>query len=274
MTSDYSTPLEKIVRIALGIFCLCVLVFLTAPILVIIPLSFNSSSFLTFPMDGFSLRWYSGLMQSQAWHLAIANTLIITPGATLLATVLGTVAAIGLSKSDSRYKAIITGIIISPMIVPLVIVAVGLFFFYAKIRLLNSYTGLIIAHAILGVPFVIITVTATLQGFDQNLRMAAASLGASPLTSFFKVVLPLIAPGVISGALFAFATSFDEVVVTLFLAGPTQTTIPLAMFSGIRENISPEIAAVATLMICLAIFLLLTLEMLRRRAAKLRVSVQ
>jgi putative spermidine/putrescine transport system permease protein len=162
--------------------------------------------------------------------------------------------------------------LISPMIVPLIIVAVGLYFFFAKLQLLNSYLGLVLAHAMLGVPFVVITVNATLQGFNTNLSRAAASLGAPPLTVFFRVVLPLIAPGVISGGLFAFATSFDEVVVTLFLASPSQRTLPLQMFAGIRENISPNIAAVATIMVVLSVLMLLTLEVLRRRNEKLKVQ--
>ncbi|KYC17787.1 ABC transporter permease [Pseudomonas sp. ABFPK] len=270
----YATPLEKIVHIGLVVLCWAILGFLVIPILVIIPLSFNSTSFLTYPMDGFSLRWYQELLSSQDWMLAFKNSFIIAPFATILAMIFGTLAAVGLSRGNFPFKRIIMAFIISPMIVPTIIVAVGFYFYFAQLQLLNSYVGLILAHAMLGVPFVVITVCATLEGFNVNLSRAAASLGAPPLTVFFKVVLPLIAPGVISGALFAFATSFDEVVVTLFLASPTQKTLPIQMFSGIRENISPSIAAVATIMVVLSVLMLLTLEKLRRRSEKLRLKTE
>lgn len=270
----YATPLEKIVHVGLVVLCWTILGFLVIPILVIIPLSFNSTSFLTYPMDGFSLRWYQELLSSQDWMLAFKNSFIIAPFATILSMVFGTLAAVGLSRGNFPFKRIIMAFIISPMIVPTIIVAVGFYFYFAKLQLLNSYVGLILAHAMLGVPFVVITVCATLEGFNVNLSRAAASLGAPPLTVFFKVVLPLIAPGVISGALFAFATSFDEVVVTLFLASPTQKTLPIQMFSGIRENISPSIAAVATIMVVLSVLMLLTIEKLRRRSEKLRLKTE
>lgn len=274
MLQPYASKAEKLARFGLVSICVLVLLFLMIPVLVIIPLSFNSSSFLTYPMDGFSLRWYNELMTSAEWRQAFKNSFIIAPVATALAMILGTLASVGLCRGNFRFKGVIMAFLIAPMIVPLVIVAVGLYFFFAKLQLLNSYIGLVVAHAILGMPFVVITVNATLQGFNTNLSRAAASLGAPPLTVFFKVVLPLIAPGVISGGLFAFATSFDEVVVTLFLASPSQRTLPLHMFSGIRENISPNIAAVATIMIVLSVLMLLTLEVLRRRNEKLKIKQQ
>ena len=274
MLPPYASKAEKLARFGLVTVCLLVLLFLIIPVLVIIPLSFNSSSFLTYPMDGFSLRWYEELMSSQEWRQAFKNSFIIAPAATALAMIFGTLASVGLCRGNFRFKGVIMAFLISPMIVPLVIVAVGLYFFFAKLQLLNSYTGLVLAHAMLGVPFVVITVNATLQGFDNNLSRAAASLGAPPLSVFFKVILPLIAPGVISGGLFAFATSFDEVVVTLFLSSPSQRTLPLQMFSGIRENISPNIAAVATIMVILSVLMLLTLEVLRRRNEKLKIKQQ
>ncbi len=272
MMQPYASTAEKLARLGLVSVSLLVLLFLIVPVLVIIPLSFNSTSFLTYPMDGFSFRWYEELMSSQEWRQAFKNSFIIAPFATLLAMVFGTMASVGLCRGNFRGKGLVMAFLISPMIVPLVIVAVGLYFFFARLQLLNSYIGLILAHAMLGVPFVVITVNATLLGFNINLSRAAASLGAPPLTVFFKVVLPLIAPGVISGGLFAFATSFDEVVVTLFLASPSQRTLPLQMFSGIRENISPNIAAVATIMVILSVLMLLTLEVLRRRNEKLKIQ--
>jgi len=244
--------------------------FLLAPILAIVPLSFSSGQFLTYPIPGFSLRWYADFFQSEKWIGSLGNSLIVGISATVLATALGTVASLGLVRAKFRGKGLIMGILVSPMIVPLVITAVGFYFFFAPLGLTATFPGLIVAHTALAAPFVVVTVTATLAGFDMNLARASASLGAGPSTTFFKVILPLIAPGVASGALFAFATSFDEVVIVLFVAGPGQRTLPREMFSGIRENISPTITAVATILILLSIVLLAALELLRRRNARMR----
>ncbi|MCH8620346.1 ABC transporter permease [Undibacterium sp. TS12] len=242
-----------------------ILIFLVLPILVIIPLSFSDSSFLSYPMPGLSLRWYENLFHSEEWARAAKNSFIIAPVATILATLFGTLAAIGLNKADFAGKNLLMAILISPMIVPVVVVGVGVYFFFARIGLSETYIGLILVHAALGSPFVVTTVSATLQGFNHNLVRASLSLGASPLRTFFRITLPVIAPGVISGALFAFATSFDEVVVTLFIAGPGQSTLPRQMFAGIRENITPTIAALATILIVFSTTLLLFLEWLRGR---------
>ena len=270
MLASYATPVERLWYYLFRLLCGLVLVFLMLPILVIAPLSFNADSFLLYPMSGFSLRWYEEFASSPAWRQALVNSCIVSPFATLLAMLLGTPAAVGLSRIDFPGKALLTAILISPMVVPVVIVGVATYLVFAPIGLTGSYLGLILVHAALGVPFVVTTVSATLQGFDFNLVRAAASLGANPLTTFRRVTLPLVAPGVISGGLFAFGMSFDEVVVTLFLAGPEQTTLPRQMFAGIRENISPTIAAVATVLTVLSTLMLVTLEWLRRRSEKLR----
>jgi len=204
------------------------------------------------------------------FFLMLKNSFLIAPAATLIATTLGTLAAIGLSQSHVPYRGTIMAILISPMIVPLIISAAGMFFFYSRIGLQGEYLGIILAHAALGTPFVIITVTATLVGFDRSLTRAAASLGANPITTFFKVQMPLIVPGVVSGALFAFITSFDEVVVVLFMGSARQKTLPWQMFTGLREQISPTILAVATIMVVISIVLLTVLEVLRRRSERLR----
>jgi putative spermidine/putrescine transport system permease protein len=265
-----STPEERFWRATLYVTSGLVLFFLMAPILAIVPLSFNSGVFLTYPLDGFSLRWYHTFFASEQWMRALKNSFVIGLSAATLATVLGTLAALGLTRADFRGKALVMAVLLSPMIVPVVIIAVGFYFFFAPLGLTASYTGLILAHTALGTPFVVITVSATLKGFDENLARAAASLGADPATTFFRVVLPLIAPGVFSGALFAFATSFDEVVVVLMVAGPEQRTLPREMFSGLRENISPTITAVATVMILVSVLMLASLELLRRRNERLR----
>jgi putative spermidine/putrescine transport system permease protein len=267
---DGSTGEERFWRAVLYVTSALVLFFLMAPILAIVPLSFNSGTFLTYPLDGLSFRWYDVFLASEGWMRALRNSFVIGLSAAALATVLGTLAALGLTRADFRGKGLVMAILLSPMIVPVVIVAVGFYFFFAPLGLTATYTGLILAHTALGTPFVVITVAATLKGFDDNLARASASLGAAPVTTFFRVILPLIAPGVFSGALFAFATSFDEVVVVLMVAGPEQRTLPREMFSGLRENISPTITAVATVMILVSVLMLASLELLRRRNERLR----
>lgn len=261
----YATLWDKLAWYALRLSCVGLLLFLLLPILVIIPLSFSSSSFLTYPIPSWSLQWYENLFEADEWRRAARNSFIVAPLATLLATVLGTMAAVGLSRVDFWGKSTLMSLLISPMVVPIVVVGVSTYLFFAQIGLADTYTGLVLVHAALGAPFVLTTVLATLQGFNHNLVRASLSLGAGPVETFFRITLPIIAPGVVSGALFAFATSFDEVVVTLFIAGPTQVTLPRQMFTGIRENISPTIAAVATLLILFTTTLMLGLEWLRGR---------
>ncbi len=274
---ECATTSEKVWYVAFRIICAGIFLFLIGPLLVIIPLSFNAEPYFTFTPEmlsfrpeGFSLRWYDDFFSSESWQTAIKNSLIVAIASTILATVLGTIAALGLSSRYMPYKDAIMAILISPMIVPLIISAAAMFFFFSRFQLTHTYIGVVLAHTALGIPFVVITVTATLSGFDHSLTRAAASLGANPVYTFFRVVLPLVTPGVISGALFAFITSFDEVVVVLFIAGPEQTTLPIQMWSGIREEISPTILAAATLLVVLSIALLTTLEFLRRRGARLR----
>ena len=261
----YYTPLDKAGWWALRAFSVAILAYLLLPILVIVPLSFSASSFLAYPMPGLSLQWYDNLFTSAEWGRAAKNSFIVAPAATLVATVLGTLTAVGLARVQFPGKGLLMSVLIAPMVVPIVVVGVACYLFFARIGLADTYLGLIIVHAALGAPFVVTTVLATLQGFNHNLVRASLSLGASPLETFFRVTLPVIAPGVISGALFAFATSFDEVVVTLFIAGPTQVTLPRQMFTGIRENINPTIAAVATLLTIFTTALMLALEWIRGR---------
>lgn len=257
-------------RILLWTWTVLALAFLVLPLFVIVPISFSSGAFLTFPLPGLSLRWYAELWESEPWWRALRNSLLVGGMATVIATVLGTAAAVGLQLAEFRGRRLLTSLLLSPMVVPLVIVAAGVYFFYLRMGLTGSLFGLALAHAALGAPFVVVTVSATLSGFDRNLLRAGQSLGAAPLTVFFRIVLPLVAPGVVSGALFAFVTSFDELVVAMFLTGPQQRTLPRQMFDGIRENISPTILAVATLLILLAVVLLLVAEWLRRRNLQMR----
>ena len=274
----YATPMERAWYYLFRVICGCVFLFLILPILVIVPLSFNATPYFTFTegmlaldASAYSLRWYENFLTDPRWITSIENSVIVGVLSTVLATTLGTLAALGLSREKMPQRTLIMGILISPMIVPLIITAAGIYFFYSSVQLTDSLLGLVLAHTALGTPFVVITVTATLIGFDKALPRAGAMCGAPPTTVFFKIILPLILPGVIAGALFAFVTSFDEVVVVLFVASsPEQYTIPRQMWSGIREQISPTILAVATLLIGVSILLMTTIELLRRRSEKLR----
>lgn len=294
----YAATWERIWYYGFRIFCGLVFLFLIAPIIIIIPLSFNVEPYFTFTKgmlsldpDAYSWRWYLDIFENgmvnpdlpkfswawladswanAQWIHSTKNSWFIAVSATALATALGTLAALGLSQSQMPARNLIMSLLISPMIVPIIITSAGLFFFFSDIKLAGTYLGIILAHTVLGTPFVVITVTATLVGFDRSLIRAGQMLGAPPHTVFFKVVMPLILPGVISGALFAFITSFDEVVAVIFLADYDQRTIPRQMWSGIREQISPTILAVATILVIISIMLLTMVELLRRRSERLR----
>ncbi|WP_299668211.1 ABC transporter permease [uncultured Ruegeria sp.] len=285
---SYLTPKQVFYHYLFRVICGAIFVFLITPILVVLPLSFNAQDFFTFTPEmlsldpeGYSLKHYRDFFTNNEWQRSFKNSLIIAPIATVISVSLGTLAAIGLSQSHVPGRRAIMGILISPMIVPLIISATGMFFFYSDIgRFMEGtlgmnknfvgYVKVILAHAVLGIPFVIITVTATLVGFDRSLTRAAANMGAGPVRTFFKIQMPLILPGVISGGLFAFITSFDEVVVVLFVGSASQKTLPWQMFTGLREQISPTILAVATILVVLSIALLTTVELLRRRSERLR----
>ncbi len=286
----YTTPGQRIWHYCYMAFCIFVLFFLVAPLVVVIPLSFTSTPFLSFTPemlaldpDAFSVRWYKGLfgmcddiednistMCTNKWMTGAQSSILIAIASTLLATFLGTLAALGLSSDNMPARRLIMALMISPLIVPLIITASGMAFFFAKVNLTATWPGIVLAHTILGLPFVVITVTSTLVGFDKSLIRAGANLGGTPAYNFFKIQMPLIAPGMISGALFAFITSFDEIVIILFVGGPQQHTLPLQMWSGIRQEISPTILSAATILVLFSIVLLTTLEMLRRRSERLR----
>ncbi|EYR81941.1 polyamine ABC transporter permease [Shinella sp. SUS2] len=278
-------------------FCGLVLLFLIAPILVIIPLSFNAAPYFTFSRDmlqldpsAFSLRWYRDIIQNgmndpnapfgwgylvdswnnAQWIHSLKNSFVIAVATTLLSMLLGTLAALGLTSPNMPARGLVMSALISPMVVPLVITSAGMYFVFSQLGLTGTFAGLIIAHTVLGTPFVLITVAATLEGFDRNLIRAGLSLGASPVRVFFKVIVPLILPGVISGGVFAFATSFDEVVTVIFLADYDQRTVPRQMWAGIREQISPTILAMATILVFLSLGLLTAVELLRRRSDRMR----
>ncbi|MEM9220832.1 MAG: ABC transporter permease [Pseudomonadota bacterium] len=276
---QHATRLERIWHRTYLVICGLIFFFLIAPIIVIIPLSFNAEPYFTFTPDmlalrpeGYSMRWYDALLGSEEWIASIGNSFFIAITSTIIATTLGTLAALGLSRREMPARAAITAFLIAPMIVPLIITAAALFSFYARANLSQTYFSIIMSHVVLGAPFVVITVTAALAGFDNQLIRASQSLGANQTTTFFKVILPLLLPGIIAGALFAFITSLDEVVVVLFLAGPEQTPMTVRMFSGLREQISPTILALASILVALSIMLLTTMEMIRRRTERQRTG--
>lgn len=258
---------ERIARRSVRLFSAVVLFFLIAPVLIVVPLSFNQSTYFSYPMTGVTLGWYETIFASAEWRTTILNSFVIGLSATAIATVLGTLAAIGISRPSFPFRGLIVPILIAPMIIPIVVVAVSLYQVFAPLGLANSHTGVILAHAALGTPFVVITVTARLMAFDNNLARAAASLGASPLTAFRRVMLPQILPGVATGGIFAFATSFDEVVVILFIGGTEQRTIPRQMWAGIRDQINPTILAMAGLLTIFAVVLFLAIGWLQGRNA-------
>ena len=284
----YLTAGQVLWHYSFRVICGLIFIFLITPILVVMPLSFNAQDFFTFTPEmlrfdpaGYSLKHYQDFFNNAEWQRSFWNSIKIAPIATVIAVSLGTLAAIGLSQSHVPAKRAIMAILISPMIVPLIISATGMFFFYSTMgkfmedtlgmdKNFVGYVKVVLAHAVLGIPFVIITVTATLVGFDTSLTRAAANMGANPVTTFFRVQMPLIFPGVVSGGLFAFITSFDEVVIVMFIGSASQKTLPWQMFIGLREQISPTILAVATILVGISVALLTTLELLRRRSERLR----
>lgn len=263
---------ERAGRAALIVYSALVFAFLVLPILAVVPLSLNPGSFLVFPEGGLSLRWYRTLAESPQWTHSFANSLKIAVATTLIATPLGTLAAIGLAHMQSRAKPVIIAIISAPLFVPIVVVAVAFYFLFAPLGLVNGPVGLIVAHSALALPFVVIVVHASLHGLDSELLRAASSLGARPVTVLIRILMPLTAPGITAGAVFAFMTSFDETTVALFIAGPEQRTLPIQMFEGVREQISPAIAAAATLLVIASTLLLGAAELLRRRGERMHAA--
>jgi len=247
-----------------------VLLYLVFPILVVVPLSFSAGTYLSFPPPGFSLRWYENFLSRSDWLGAASLSLWVGGAVMVSATALGAPAALALVRSSFPGKDLLTGFIISPLIAPVIIVAIGIYFFYARLGLVGNPFALVIAHTALAVPFVVINVSATLQGFDERLEQAAMNLGATPWRTFWQVTFPIIRPGVLAGALFAFISSFDELVVALFVSGTSAVTLPRKMWESIRFEIDPTIAAVSTLLVVLTAALFLSAELLRQRSERLR----
>lgn len=253
-------------KIALTVFSAAVLLFLVAPVLIVIPMSFSAAQYLTFPPPGLSLQWYENFFSRQDWTTSALRSLQVAVVVMVLATVLGVAASLALVRGSFRGKELINSIVVAPMVVPGIIVAIGVYQIFVSMHLVQSFVGLVVAHTILAVPYVIVNVSATLRGFDVRLEHAAANLGANRLLVLRYVTLPLIAPGIFAGALFAFIISFDELIVALFIAGTTSRTLPMRMFEGLRSEIDPTIAAVSSMLIVVSIVVLLSSELLRRRS--------
>jgi putative spermidine/putrescine transport system permease protein len=256
-------PLRRNVGSALGAFCACVFIFLMAPSLIVIPMAFSSSAFLGFPPPGFSLQWFQEYFSDPQWQSATWRSLRVALAVTVLATAVGTMLALGAARRRGWSRTALNALIVSPMVLPVIVYAVAIYGLYTRLRLMGTDLGLILAHTILAVPLVFLTVGATLSRHDVSLAQAAASCGANGWRTFWLVTLPLIRPGVVAGALFAFITSFDEVVVSVFIGG-LESTLPKKMFDDIRWDIKPVVAAIATLLIGVTALVLLLAGQSRR----------
>lgn len=226
-----------------------VICFLVLPVLIIIPMSFSSSQYLEFPPPGFSTQWYEAFFNNISWTTALKNSIELGLLTTVFALILGVMASIGLQKAKFRFKGVITEFFMMPMLIPAIIIGLAIYRFESQWHLSGTMTGLVIAHTILAVPFVIKTVLASLAGLDPNLELAARISGANPFKAFIKVVFPCIRPALFSAAMFAFATSFDEIVVTQFIAGIRVNTLPKKMWEGLKQQLDPTITAIAAILI-------------------------
>ena len=259
-------------RLGLSLLSWTTLLFLVLPVVIVVPLSFSSGTYLQFPTPGWSLHWYGAFFASSDWTGAALMSVRVAVMVTVLSLLLGTPAAIGLAAARFPGKRLVNALVLSPLIVPGIIVAIGAYFVYARYGLVGNPLALVLGHTTLAVPFVVINVSAALTGVDKRLQQAAANLGAPPFATFRRVTLPLIAPGMFAGAVFAFITSFDELLVSLFLSGTGAVTLPRRMFDEIRYDIDPTIAAASSLLILTTTALMFAAELLRRRTQRLRTQ--
>lgn len=255
-------------NLALRLFSVLVGSFLVAPVLVVVPLSFTDKDSFEFPPPGWSLRYYERFFTDPAWREPVLTSLKVAIIVTVIATVIGTPASFAITRSRRRGVAVLQGFLMAPMIVPNVIIALAIYAVFLRWDLVGTVEGLVLAHVVLALPFVVITVSAGLRAVDSRLELAAASLGASPPTIFRRVTLPLIAPGVLSGAVFAFVTSFDEAVISLYLQSPHLRTLPVQMFTSVTADVDPTIAAGSTVIIVVTTALILLPDFLKRGASR------
>ncbi len=259
-------------RVVLWLIVGIVLAYLIFPVFIVAPVSFSSAKYLQFPPPGWSLQWYENYLTRPGWIPATFVSIRVAIITTVLATTLGTAASLALVRGRFPGRNAINSFMVSPLVVPGIIVAIGIYFFYAQAKLVGNPLGLALAHTALALPFVVTNVSATLHGFDERLEYAAMNLGANRWQTFRRVTLPIIRPGVFAGALFAFITSFDELIVALFVSGSGAVTLPRKMWDSLRQEIDPTIAAVSTILITLSIAILLTAELLRQRSERIRTA--
>jgi putative spermidine/putrescine transport system permease protein len=251
-------------RVYLYTFSALVFIFLIAPILVIIPVSFNTSAYLDFPPKGFTLKWYAAYFNDPVWMSSTWRSFRVASWVALLSSVIGTCAAFSLVRGRYRGKDFFMSLLICPLMVPIIVKAVGFYYFFSKLRLVGTELGLVLAHTCTGLPYIVVVVSSALVTFDINLEKASLNLGANRLRTFFKVTFPIIRPAILSGALFAFFSSFDDLIIAIFLCGVNAITLPKKMWDGIRFELNPTITAVASILILVSILILLFVEILRR----------
>jgi putative spermidine/putrescine transport system permease protein len=240
--------------------------FLMAPTLVVVPMSVTASNALTFPPEGFSTRWYEKMLTDPQWSTGFVNSAQVASLTAVLATVLGTLAALGTVRGRFPGKSAVNALVLSPLIVPVIIIAIGMFSLFVRWKITGSIVGLVLAHTALALPFVVINVATSLRTIDRNLELAAMSLGADPVRTFLRITLPMILPGVFAGALFAFITSWDEVVVSIFLTTARFRTLPVEMWEQVRQVVDPTVAAVSTTLLAVTTTILLLALVVRRQA--------
>jgi putative spermidine/putrescine transport system permease protein len=240
--------------------------FLALPLLLVLPLAFNDSSFLTYPMEGFTFDWFYHVYQEAIWSKALLNSLIVALGAMIVATLIGGLAAIGVLLTGRLAQVILTALFVSPLVLPSIVIGVAFAYSFGRMMIAGSYTSIILAHAILGAPLVFLSVMTSLKLLNPDLDRAAASLGASRTQRCWRITFPLTAPGFIAGAIFAFITSFDEVVVALFLVSPDTTTLPIALFASLRDRLQPTIVVVALLLSIVSFLFLLFLNWAQKKS--------
>jgi len=248
-------------RIAITIL---LVIFLVAPMVIVVLISFSSAQFLTFPPPGFSLQWYRKLFSDPAWFDSLVASVEIVIPTGILATVIGTAAALGLARSDIPGKKIVTGLLMAPIVVPVIVIAAAIYGVFRIWNLNGTLSGFIIAHTVLTLPYVVSTVLASLQMVDERYEQAALTLGASPWIVFYRIVFPLILPGILSGLLFAMVISFDELVVSLFIGSPTFRPVTVQMWADVMGAVDPAIAAVGTLLFLFSLFVLVAEAVMRR----------
>jgi putative spermidine/putrescine transport system permease protein len=239
--------------------------FLMVPTLVVVPMSFTASQALTFPPEGLSMRWYEKMLTDRQWSTGFINSAQVAVLTAMLATVLGTLAAMGTVRGRFPGKAAVNALILSPLVVPVIIIAIGMFSVFVRWKIAGSLAGLVAAHTALAMPFVVVNVATALRTVDRNLELAAQSLGASPVRTFRRITLPLILPGILAGGLFAFITSWDEVVVSIFLTSARFRTLPVEMWEQVRQVVDPTVAAVATTLLVVTTTVLLFVFVIRRQ---------